>query len=319
MKTAMRLILIAAFMIINLMHSRVEAAKVQTPKPDWKYVEKELKANKFTKSFIAEMKKHYDEDDFTEVLELNLLLYLRKSNYHGPQISGDAALEVRDFMKKHRTTLDIAEKRYKVPADVIVSLIWLESRLGKVLGTFHVPSVYLHLLQAKRKPVIDYLKTRTNRFTDKVTKKQLRDIPVRAKKKSNWALAELRAIAKIHKWHWEVGKDFKGSFAGAFGMPQFIPSSYVVWARPLVEGKQPMLTKPEDAIMSVAHYLKDHGWKTNVKKKRIHALMKYNNSRDYALAILDLAKRTSQIKSVASDSSSEEKLDERLKGDSYKP
>ncbi len=266
------------------------------PKPDWNYVEQRLKANKFTKSFIAEMKKHYDDDDFTEVLELNVLLFLRKSDYHGPQISGDSAEEVRDFIDRHRKTLDIAEQRYKVPADVIVSLIWLESRLGRNKGTFHVPSVYLHLLQAKRKPVIDYLKTKTNRFADKVTLKQMKSIPERAQRKSKWALAELQAIAKIHKWHWEVGKDFTGSFAGAFGMPQFIPSSYVVWARPLVEGQQPILEKPEDAIMSVAYYLKDHGWKTEVKKKRIDALMKYNNSRDYALAILDLAKRTTEIK-----------------------
>jgi membrane-bound lytic murein transglycosylase B len=302
------------------------AESVPAPKPDWNFVEKELKANKFKKSFIAEMKKYYEEDDFTEVLELNVLLYLRKSNYHGPQISGDAANEVKDFISKHRKTLDIAEKKYKVPADVIVSLMWLESRLGRNKGTFHVPSVYLHLLQAKQKPVIAYLKTKTGRFADKVTAKQMKDIPERAKRKSKWALGELRAIAKIHEWHWTVGEDFRGSFAGAFGLPQFLPSSYTIWARALEEKAQPQLTKPEDAIMSVAYYLKDHGWKTEVQKKRINALMKYNNSRDYALAILDLAKRTKEIKSVASESKSvpadmvkPDKIRDRLKGDPFKP
>lgn len=307
MKIAARSILIATLVLLNCVFSYAEAAAVATPKPDWNFVAKELKANKFTKSFIAEMKKHYVVKDFTEVLELNVLLFLRKSNYHGPQVSENSVDEVRDFMQKYQKTLDLAEQRYKVPGDVIVSLIWLESRLGKTLGTFHVPSAYLHLLQAKRKPVINYLKTKTGRFADKITKKQLKDIPVRAKRKSDWALAELRAVAKIHKWHWEVGKDFKGSFAGAFGMPQFIPSSYVRWARSVTPGAQPMLSKPEDSIMSVAYYLKDHGWKTNVKKKRIHALMKYNNSRDYALAILDLAKRVSQTKSVASETRKTEK------------
>ncbi len=306
----MRLALLIALLFPVYTHA------VATPKPDWNFVAQELRAHKFTKSFIAEMKKHYDDDDFTETLELNVLLFLRKSNYHGPQISGDSAVEVRDFIAKHRATLDIAEKRHKVPADVIVSLIWLESRLGRNKGTFHVPSVYLHLLQAKRKPIIVYLKTKTKRFADEVTAKQMKSIPERAKRKSKWALEELRAIAKIHKWHWEVGKDFVGSFAGAFGMPQFIPSSYVVWARPLKEGTQPILSKPEDAIMSVAYYLKDHGWKTHVKKKRIDALMKYNNSRDYALAILDLAKRTSEVKSVASEP---EQVKDRVKGDSFKP
>lgn len=306
MKSLKRSLQILAIAILTLASLSLEAA--MPPKPDWRFVEQQLKANKFTKSFIAEMKKHYDPDDFTEVLELNVLLFLRKSNYHGPQVSSNAAEEVREFIAKHRKTLDVAEQRYKVPADVIVSLIWLESRLGKTLGSFHVPSVYLHLLQAKRKPVVAYLKTKTYRFTDKVTKKQLKDIPVRAKRKSDWALAELRAISKIHKWHWEVGKDFVGSFAGAFGLPQFIPSSYVVWARSPITGSQPMLSKPEDSIMSVAYYLKGHGWKTNVRKKRIQALMKYNNSRDYALAILDLAKRTSQIKRVALDTKKSETL-----------
>ncbi|MBY0346075.1 MAG: hypothetical protein K2P98_04330, partial [Neisseriaceae bacterium] len=49
---------------------------------------------------------------------------------------------------------------------------------------------------------------------------------------------------------------------------------------------------PADAICSVGSYLKKHGWRATRSKTHMAALMKYNNSRDYAEAILKLAEKT---------------------------
>ncbi|MES2855021.1 MAG: lytic murein transglycosylase, partial [Bdellovibrionota bacterium] len=213
------------------------------------------------------------------------------TDIHGVQVSNSAAEETKEFLARYKDAFDQAEKLHMVPREVISSLLFIESRHGKNTGNFHVPSAYLHLLQAARKPVQTYLQTQTHRYTESVTPEQRKEILKRTVTKSKWALAELKALQKVHRWKWKLGTDLRGSFSGAFGMPQFIPSSYVRWARSIDHPAQPNLSKAEDAIVSVAHYLKDHGWKTEDAESRITALMKYNNSRDYADAILALAKK----------------------------
>lgn len=258
---------------------------------DWSYVNKKLKASGFKKSFITAMQKTYDPNDFTSVLELNCLLFLRKSDYHGPQLNRDAVEDVRSFMSRYRTTLGAAEKKYGVPKSVIAGLIWMESRFGQNQGRFHVASVFLSLLQADRPQAIAHLKLEAApRFTPKLTTKVATEITKKAQAKAKWALAELKAIEKMYMQDKKLVNELRGSFAGAFGMPQFIPSSYVHYARtPKKNVKAPNLTHPDDAVHSVANYLKESGWKTGKKSTHEKALLRYNNSRDYARAILKLA------------------------------
>lgn len=261
--------------------------------PDWSYVEKRLKKASFKNSFIQEMKQLYEPKDFAQVLELNVLLYLRKSDYHGTQVTDQAVEEVRSFMAQQKSALRQAESRNKVKASVVASLLWIESRHGRNQGQFHVPSVYLHLLQAERKAVVSHLKSAAPRFADSATipKKQLRKIDERVKTKAKWALEELHALEKARKWKWTIVGRLRGSFSGAFGLPQFLPSSYVRWARSQGGRIQPDLSRADDAIESVAYFLRDKGWRQRKSKTHLAALMKYNNSRDYANAILALADR----------------------------
>ena len=64
---------------------------------------------------------------------------------------------------------------------------------------------------------------------------------------------------------WESGKDplaLKGSYAGAMGYGQFMPSSYRAYARSFQGDEAPDIWEnPADAISSVGHYLKSHGWR----------------------------------------------------------
>ncbi len=255
------------------------------------FLERKLRREKFKPAFIRQMLRDYEPKDFHSVLELNVLLYLRKSDYHGPQITDVAVNEVRDFQQTHGRWLQLAEARYGVNQHAVASLLWIESRLGKNMGSFHVPSVYLHLLQAPRVSVQNYLLSRTDKFTDSVSELDQREIVARTHKKAKWAIVELRALQKAHAWKWKVDEDLRGSFSGAFGIPQFLPSSYVRWARAHKKSIQPVLSRPEDAIFSVAYYLKDHGWKKSSREAQLAALYKYNNSHDYAAAILSLADR----------------------------
>jgi membrane-bound lytic murein transglycosylase B len=291
------------------------AQAVERAAPNWSAAQKRLKGAGFKNSFIRALKESYELEDFRDVTELNLLLFLRKVDHHAVQVTDEASDKVRAFMKVNRVTLDLAERKYQVAAPVIASLLWMESRYGQNLGRFHLASVFVSLLQVDRPEVLrDLKKYGVSRFTENASKKDLKKITERSKTKSKWAMGELKAIERIYREKGEDVLHFRGSFAGAFGMPQFLPSSYSRWAKAAKVAKtsrakrdgsgSPDLTKPDDAIHSVANYLKANGWREKRKRTHVVALMNYNNSLDYANAILKLAKKVTEVHGLASSSPS---------------
>jgi membrane-bound lytic murein transglycosylase B len=261
------------------------------PKPDWAYVEKRLSKAGFEKSFINALKSNYQAKNFDQVVELNLLLYLRKDNYHGPQVKEkDVSKALHSFVKTHHKTLKEAERKFGVTPGHIAGLLWMETRHGKNQGHFHVPSVFAHLLQADRPQVVAHLKETAKKYT-KVDRKIQKEIDSRVKRKSNWALAELKAIAAIYKKNKNALKQWQGSFAGAFGMPQFLPSSYLAYSKTIRKGGIADLRRADDSIMSVANYLHMNGWVKARPKTYEKALYRYNNSHDYTNAIMNLSKK----------------------------
>ncbi len=269
------------------------AAAPEAPDADWAYVQKRLKKAKLSKAFIQDMHEIYKANEFMKVLELNILLFLRQTDYHSPQVSGDAVGEVKAFVSKNKKTFDSVEKEYGVPRETISSLLYIETRHGANKGSFHVASVFLDLLQADRPTVVRYLKARLPHYTSNYDKAIQGKIAKRARLKADWAMAEIKALSEMYQRDKKMLKSLKGSYSGAFGMAQFIPSSYVSMARPLKKGHTADIGKAEDAIASVAHYLKVNGWRPQQSRSYKRALMRYNNSEDYAEAILSLSRRAS--------------------------
>ncbi len=134
------------------------------------------------------------------------------------------------FWQRHAATLAKAEARYGVPADIIVGIIGVETMYGKHTGRFQTFSALATL-------AFDY--------------------PPRA------ALfrLELESLLLLSR---DEGRDplsFRGSYAGAMGLPQFMPSSMRQWAVDFdSDGKIDLAESPEDAIGSVANFLACHGW-----------------------------------------------------------
>ncbi len=290
----------APFCLAEAKSAKVSASArrpVKRLSADWNHVERKLKEARFDRSFIKALHSSYETKDFKDAVELNTLIFLKKGDYHAPQVTENAVGRVRGFVTDHQAVLLTAEKENGVDPMVVASLLWMESRYGQNLGRFHVASVYAHLLQLDRPSVLQHLKTDgPKRFEVKPNRAEKKKIVARAKRKVEWAMAELKALEEIFKKRGRAPLEFRGSFAGAFGMSQFIPSSYARWAKSAKGKAAPDLNKPEDAIMSVAFYLRENGWGP---ESRVKALMRYNNSEDYANAILALAEK-SDIQSVAS-------------------
>jgi membrane-bound lytic murein transglycosylase B len=112
----------------------------------------------------------------------------------------------------------------------------------------------------------------------------------RAEKKAAWALKELKALQTIQERKVMDVAQLKGSWAGAFGFPQFLPSSYNSWA---VDGDADGiidLYNLPDAGHSIGNYLKDNGWSDNKTSQR-KAVHHYNNSDAYVDAVFTLASK----------------------------
>jgi membrane-bound lytic murein transglycosylase B len=137
-----------------------------------------------------------------------------------------------EFWRKHRKALNRAEQQFGVPQEIIVALIGVETLYGQQTGKYRT-------LDALSTLAFDYPR-RADFFRSE--------------------LAEYLLLAHEQKFNlYEV----KASYAGALGIPQFMPSSYRKYAVDFnANGKIDLLNEPEDAIGSVANYLKQYGWKS---------------------------------------------------------
>jgi len=137
-----------------------------------------------------------------------------------------------DFWRKHQATLAKAEALSGVPAEFIVSIIGIETIYGKHLGRFDTFAALATL-------AFDY--------------------PPRA----DLFRRELEALLLLARDEQRSPTDYRGSYAGAIGLPQFLPSSIRAYAVDFDKTGQIDLTaSPSDAIGSVANFLKTHGWES---------------------------------------------------------
>ncbi|WP_369984764.1 lytic murein transglycosylase B [Thalassolituus sp.] len=138
----------------------------------------------------------------------------------------------KNFLETQAETLAAAEKKYGVPREIITAIIGVETFYGTRQGSYRV---------------LDSLSTLAF------------DYP---KRPLFWR--ELKAMFALAR---EEGVDpgtIKGSYAGAMGYGQFIPTSYLHYAVDGDgDGKRDLWGNPVDAIHSVANYFSEHGWKTD--------------------------------------------------------
>lgn len=138
-------------------------------------------------------------------------------------------------MQEYDAELDRASKRYGVPKEIIAAIIGVETGFGRNQGNFRV-------LDALTTLAFDYPDpSRPDRVA--MFRNQLAD------------LIELDQAGKVN------ARTLKGSFAGAVGIPQFMPTSIKLFAVS-AQGRNnvDLNNNFDDAILSVANFLVEHGW-----------------------------------------------------------
>lgn len=138
-----------------------------------------------------------------------------------------------EFLKTYNTYIYKAYKEYKIPGEYIVAIIGIESNFGGFMGNH---------------PTFDTLAT----------------LAFKKNRRSEFFKKELIAYLLMTKKEKVDPKEIKGSFAGAIGYCQFMPSNFSKVAVDFDKNGQIRLDKAIDAIGSVANYLRMSGWKRGI-------------------------------------------------------
>lgn len=138
-----------------------------------------------------------------------------------------------DFWAENKETLERAQKRYGVPPEIIVAILGVETLYGERQG---------------ENRVLDALATLAFNYP----------------KRAPFFTKELKEYLLLCREHGVPATQYKGSYAGAMGKPQFMPSSYRYYAVDFNnKGRRDLISDNADSIGSIANYFHKHGWRVN--------------------------------------------------------
>jgi membrane-bound lytic murein transglycosylase B len=134
------------------------------------------------------------------------------------------------FIHRYQTLFNAVEKRFGVPKEYIAAIIGIETVYGGNVGKY---------------PVFDTLST----------------LAFEKNRRSKFFEKELLQFLYLSKTERFNPRNVKGSYAGAIGLGQFMPSNYKAYGVDFNNDGRITLQKAEDAIASIANYLKKNGWR----------------------------------------------------------
>ncbi|MDM8524431.1 lytic murein transglycosylase [Desulfococcaceae bacterium HSG8] len=196
--------------------------------------------------------------------------------------------KAKEYMEIYRPELKAAEKAYGVTGRVITAILLVETRLGTYTGKSSVFNT-LSTMAALEDPKVKAMLWKKVSGSTHLTKNEFEE---KAEKKSGWAYDELKAFLKYTAKEKISPMNIYGSYAGAMGICQFMPSNILTLAKDGNKDGRIDLFNHADAIMSIASYLNHYGWYPGIRGKQAYDVVyTYNHSKYYVNTILKIAER----------------------------
>jgi len=280
-----RRLICTLFFLIGLLPFSVLAAG-ETPTDSFNNLQKMLKTDGFDSEKIGALYNRPGVRFDHRSVSLFFMHSESKLNY-GQFEAPKSVKKAKKYQQAHAESLARTEKKYGVDKEIITAIILVETRLGEMLGK----SLVLNTLSTMAALEDEDARRSLWRLIPTDRRLSRERFEQKAEKKSGWAYTELKALLRYSFTEEIDPATIRGSYAGAMGICQFMPSNI---DRLAVDGNgdgRIDLFDHDDAIASVANYLKHHGWKPGLDHKNAHKIVRrYNNSRPYAETILTVAK-----------------------------
>ena len=216
---------------------------------------------------------------------------------HGSMYRGflraDSIARARQCRVQYGNAFEAAERATAVPASVVAAIVHVETQCGRNTGRQIVLAQLAKLAMADDPNNLTWNINRQTAGLPATRRAPLEaQIRRRADLLADTFYPEVLATFRVAE---RTGVDpltILGSGAGAFGMPQFLPSSYLRFA---VDGNgdgRASLYDPDDAIASTANYLRAHGWRPGISYvEQRQVIWAYNHSDAYIDTVLTIAER----------------------------
>ncbi|MFH1288086.1 MAG: lytic murein transglycosylase [bacterium] len=247
----------------------------------------------FDPEFIEKVYSRSYSEYISYIITINVKQSESGSNY--VQFNKNSVIKkVKRYISKNNEFLIELYGKYNVPPEIICSILMVETKLGSYTGKYRVINIYSSMAASNTQESIDdiYKKYRNDAVLTDMEKLSREDVARKVKKKSDWAYSELKYFLKYVRDDNLDPYSVKGSFAGAFGLAQFIPSSFFNYAVDGNEDGKVDLFDHRDAMASIANYLKGNGWKNGLtKEEEKKVIATYNHSKYYVDAVSNMAAR----------------------------
>jgi membrane-bound lytic murein transglycosylase B len=234
------------------------------------------------------IKNLYDHDDvFFESKGVSLYFLHNEATLNYKKMTKRTWIrEGRIYMRQQDKALQKALKEYGVDPSVITAIILVETKFGRYVGNRSIISILSTMAALTDAAPREYLwrqlpedrRLERNRYDQK------------ADQKAGWAYKELKAFLTYTEQHQIDAVTIKGSYAGALGIAQFMPSNILAYGQDGDGDGRIDLFNDADAIISIASYLRHFGWKPGLNRKQAYKVVyHYNHSKYYVNTILEIA------------------------------
>jgi membrane-bound lytic murein transglycosylase B len=283
--------------------SALVAAGPACASSDWTPLIKRLIADDFPEQNMQTLFAHpgvkFDPDAMSSKLRDLITSRYRKTgaepsgkypNVHDRFLKPAVIDGARAYSQNNLAALKAIEKYYCVPGEIIVAILLIETDLGGYLGSRPAFNTLASMAASTSLETIrPYLPV------DLITPENEAFAMKRCSQKSDWAYRELKALIRYAA---ERGIDplaIPGSIYGAIGICQFMPSKISAYGVDADHDGRIDVFSKDDALFSVANYLRRHGWRCNLTRtKQRKIIMAYNHSNLYANTVLQVAEKLRQ-------------------------